>query len=95
MATRTRTSFQKRQKELARVEKQRDKAAKRLQRKLEGPRPDESDEILLDANGVPIYPNGIEGGIAEDGAEENGEPHDEPTAQSAQGAPSSRQEESH
>ena len=36
MATRTRTSFQKRQKELARVEKQRDKAAKRLQRKLEG-----------------------------------------------------------
>jgi len=34
MATRSRTSFQKRQKELARAEKQRDKAAKRAQRKL-------------------------------------------------------------
>jgi hypothetical protein len=31
---RSRTSFQKRQKEIARAEKQRDKAAKRLQRKL-------------------------------------------------------------
>jgi hypothetical protein len=31
---RTRTSFQKRQKEIARAEKQRDKAAKRLQKKL-------------------------------------------------------------
>jgi hypothetical protein len=34
MATRSRTSFQKRQKEIARMEKQRDKAAKRAQRKL-------------------------------------------------------------
>ena len=33
MAGRSSTSFQKRQKELARQEKQRDKAAKRLQRK--------------------------------------------------------------
>jgi hypothetical protein len=40
---RTRTSFQKRQKEIARMEKQRDKAARRQQRKLEGPKPDESD----------------------------------------------------
>jgi hypothetical protein len=48
MATRTRTSFQKRQKELARVEKQRDKAAKRAQRKLEGPKPEESDDMLLE-----------------------------------------------
>lgn len=32
---RTRTSFQKRQKELARMEKQRDKAARRLARKQE------------------------------------------------------------
>lgn len=48
MATRTRTSFQKRQKELARVEKQRDKAAKRLQRKLEGPKPEEPDDMLMD-----------------------------------------------
>lgn len=35
MATRSRTSFKKRQKELARMEKQRDKAVKRTQRKLE------------------------------------------------------------
>jgi hypothetical protein len=35
MATRSRTSFNKRQKELARLEKQRDKAARRVQRKLE------------------------------------------------------------
>lgn len=33
MPTRSRTSFQKRQKELARMEKQRDKAARKLQRK--------------------------------------------------------------
>ena len=92
MATRTRTSFQKRQKELARVEKQRDKAAKRLQRKLEGPRPDESDEILLDANGVPIYPNGVEGGVEEEGVGENGGAPGEP---SGQGEPTARQEESH
>ncbi len=35
MATRSRTTFKKRQKELARLEKQRDKAARRMQRKLE------------------------------------------------------------
>jgi hypothetical protein len=34
MATRSRTSFQKRQKEIARMERQRDKAARRQQRKL-------------------------------------------------------------
>ncbi len=34
MATRSRTSFQKRQKELLRMEKQREKAARRMQRKL-------------------------------------------------------------
>ena len=59
MATRTRTSFQKRQKELARVEKQRDKAAKRLQRKLEGPKPEEPDDMLMG------------GGVAEDGEPRN------------------------
>jgi hypothetical protein len=37
MAMRSRTTFKKRQKELARQEKQRDKAARRVQRKLEGP----------------------------------------------------------
>jgi hypothetical protein len=55
MATRTRTSFQKRQKELARVEKQRDKAAKRAQRKLEGPKPEEPEDMLLDGRAVDDY----------------------------------------
>ena len=40
---RTRTSFQKRQKEIARAEKQRDKAAKRLQKKLMPKQSPESD----------------------------------------------------
>ena len=35
MASRSRTTFQKRQKEMARAEKQRDKLAKRVQRKEE------------------------------------------------------------
>ena len=35
MPTRSHTTFKKRQKELARQEKQREKAAKRIQRKLE------------------------------------------------------------
>jgi hypothetical protein len=55
MATRTRTSFQKRQKELARVEKQRDKAAKRQQRKLEGPKHEEPEDMLLDGRVVDDY----------------------------------------
>ncbi len=37
MAMRSRTTFKKRQKELARQEKQRDKAARRVQRKLGSP----------------------------------------------------------
>jgi len=58
MATRSRTSFQKRQKEIARAEKQRDKAAKRQQRKLaakEGHSTESTDELLpqdLDQQGV-------------------------------------------
>jgi hypothetical protein len=40
MAMRSRTTFKKRQKELARQEKQRDKAARRLQRKLQKQSPD-------------------------------------------------------
>ena len=43
---RTRTSFQKRQKEIARAEKQRDKQAKRQQKKLLGKQPPELDEML-------------------------------------------------
>ncbi|MEO8594501.1 MAG: hypothetical protein ABI759_14390 [Candidatus Solibacter sp.] len=59
MATRSRTSFQKRQKEIARMEKQRDKAAKRVQRKL-NPGVDEESEYLLGEDGLPI--------LGEDGA---------------------------
>ena len=53
MATRSRTSFQKRQKEIARMEKQRDKAAKRAQRKL-NPTGSEESEYLLGEDGLPI-----------------------------------------
>ena len=47
MAMRSRTTFKKRQKELARQEKQRDKAARRVQRKLEKGSP-EAGEGLSD-----------------------------------------------
>jgi len=61
MATRSRTSFQKRQKEIARMEKQRDKAAKRSQRKLNPTDTVDNDsEYLLDADGLPV--------LGEDGA---------------------------
>ena len=36
MATRSRTTFKKRQKEIARAEKQREKVARRMERKQEG-----------------------------------------------------------
>jgi hypothetical protein len=83
MATRTRTSFQKRQKELARVEKQRDKAAKRAQRKLEGPKPEETDEMLL-------MEAGEGGGVGEDGDSQDG-----PSAEGEITGTSAHQEESH
>jgi len=79
MATRTRTSFQKRQKELARVEKQRDKAAKRLQRKLEGPKPEEPDDLLM------------EGGVAA-GGDHPGENGDHPGESPAGSEPSAQEE---
>jgi hypothetical protein len=51
MASKSRTSFQKRQKEIARMEKQREKAAKRFSRKLakqaagtQGPPIEEADQ---------------------------------------------------
>ena len=44
MATRSRTTFKKRQKEIARMEWQRDKAAKRMQRKLTEKQPESPDE---------------------------------------------------
>ena len=59
MATRSRTSFQKRQKEIARMEKQRDKAAKRAQRKL-NPSGSEESEYVLGEDGLPV--------LGEDGA---------------------------
>ena len=47
MATRSHTTFKKRQKELARVEKQKDKAEQRAQRKLQKPDP-ESDILTME-----------------------------------------------
>jgi hypothetical protein len=57
MATRSRTSFQKRQKEIARMEKQRDKAAKRAQRKLAHSAPSESEDAPLDDMAAQIEPS--------------------------------------
>lgn len=48
MATRSHTTFQKRQKELARMEKQRDKAARKAQRKLAKQSNPEADDMELD-----------------------------------------------
>jgi hypothetical protein len=48
MAMRSRTTFKKRQKELARQEKQRDKAARRVQRKLEKGSPEAGEGGLSD-----------------------------------------------
>jgi hypothetical protein len=60
MATRSRTTFQKRQKEIARAEKQRDKVARRLQRKLNGDQgidPDAPD--ALEASDEENLVNGV------------------------------------
>ena len=51
MAMRSRTTFKKRQKELARQEKQRDKAARRLQRKLQKNSPETGDASIEDGDG--------------------------------------------
>jgi hypothetical protein len=61
MATRSRTSFQKRQKELLRMEKQKEKAARRLQRKTEVKDPSDPDAWQADEFGV--FPDGT---LAED-----------------------------
>ena len=75
MATRSRTSFQKRQKEIARMEKQRDKAAKRAQRKLM-PAESEDSEYLLGEDGLPILgedgqPILIDDGLGDDNADDD------------------------
>jgi hypothetical protein len=49
MASRSHTTFKKRQKELARVEKQRDKVAKRQQRKDGEAQPDDQELTLEEA----------------------------------------------
>lgn len=63
MGMRSGTTFKKRQKEIARMEKQRDKVAKRQQRKTEkanGEPPGEDDDLLmLDEDGNPVDPVAI------------------------------------
>lgn len=59
MGMRSGTTFKKRQKELARMEKQRDKAARRLQRKSENPADsDNPNADLMGPNGETVGPNG-------------------------------------
>ena len=68
MAMRSRTTFKKRQKELARQEKQRDKAARRVQRKLEknsggsGSSPSDEGLDLEDEDGDTLEPVAPSGG---------------------------------
>jgi hypothetical protein len=62
MATRSRTTFKKRQKEIARMEWQRDKAAKRMQRKLAEKQPESADEpsdSLTTENLTPEEPSSV------------------------------------
>ncbi len=67
MATRSRTSFQKRQKEILRLERQREKAAKRLQRK-NAPKEDGNVEIADTEDGM----NEPDGVTDQDDVTENG-----------------------
>jgi hypothetical protein len=62
----SRTTFQKRQKELARKEKARDKMAKRLERKVAGKQPLGSEEDMsLEPYVDPMYPPDEPGSAAE------------------------------
>ena len=54
MPTRSRTTFKKRQKELARMEKQRDKAARRMQRKLSQHRSEGESAVTDDTPAVDL-----------------------------------------
>ena len=93
MATRSRTSFQKRQKEIARMEKQRDKAAKRAQRKL-NPTGSEESEYLLGEDGLPVLGEDGQPILIDDGSSAEGGADD--TAQddlaASRGTPSSVRE---
>ena len=75
MATRSRTSFQKRQKEIARMEKQRDKAAKRVQRKL-NPSESEESEYVLGEDGLPILGEDGQPILVDDGLGDDSETDD-------------------
>ena len=56
MATKSRTSFQKRQKEIARMEKQREKAARRFGRKLAKQSAPQDGEATDDVTNPPEAP---------------------------------------
>lgn len=79
MATRSRTSFQKRQKEIARMEKQRDKAARRAQRKLAPPE-----------SGDPDIEDGLQEGEPQEGEPQAGEPQEGAPQDDASPADSSK-----
>ena len=95
MATRSRTSFQKRQKEIARMEKQRDKAAKRAQRKL-NPTGAEESEYLLGEDGLPVLGEDGQPILIDDGSGADGDADADDTAHddlaASRGIPSSVRE---
>jgi hypothetical protein len=95
MATRSRTSFQKRQKEIARMEKQRDKAAKRAQRKL-NPTESEESEYVLGEDGLPILGEDGQPILVDDGLGDDNADADDETAQddlaASHGTPSTARE---
>jgi hypothetical protein len=64
---RSRTTFKKRQKELARQEKQRDKAARRVQRKLEKNNPESGENLEGETDNLDEVP--LEEGEADQGLE--------------------------
>lgn len=64
MGMRSGTTFKKRQKEIARMEKQRDKAARRIQRKAEKLSGDSSTSDEENMLGEPGEPNGEPGEVS-------------------------------
>ncbi len=66
MPTRSHTTFKKRQKELARQEKQRDKAAKRIQRKIEKTLPGYGEEVPEEGSEDSLALDEAEAGTAPD-----------------------------
>jgi hypothetical protein len=72
MASRPHTTYKKRQKELARMEKQRDKAAKRAQRKLDknNPQSPDADGAIEGLDGEPLDGEPVD--VAIEGADGQG-----------------------